>query len=234
MSNPFALMKKREYALMICSAAAVLLTAVLSRRAEPLTPTATLIGSVMLVFLAVGSVWGQILTVVFSILYGIISARCAYWGEMITYLGMTMPMAVMAAVQWIKNPDSSGLGRVETAEPDKKQILVMTMLCAAVTAVFGGLLYAFHTPNLFFSVISVSTSFLAVYLTYLRSPFYALAYAANDIVLIVLWMLMSREDMSYLTMAVNFMIFLVNDLYGFVSWKQRADAKKTAEQKSAV
>lgn len=32
--------------------------------------------------------------VLFSLLYGIISYAFAYYGEMITYLGMTMPMAV--------------------------------------------------------------------------------------------------------------------------------------------
>lgn len=34
------------------------------------------------------------LMIAFSILYGIISFRFRYWGEMITYLGMSMPMAI--------------------------------------------------------------------------------------------------------------------------------------------
>jgi hypothetical protein len=66
----------------------------------------------------------------------------------------------------------------------------------------------------------VTTTFLAVYLTFRRSPYFALAYAANDVILIALWILAAREDISYLSVIICFVMFLVNDLYGFVSWKR--------------
>lgn len=62
---------------------------------------ASLIGVTALIFVAKGLVLGQLLTVVFSVFYGIISVLFAYYGEMITYLFMTTPMAIVAA-------DSSG------------------------------------------------------------------------------------------------------------------------------
>ena len=68
--------------------------------------------------------------------------------------------------------------------------------------------------------MSVTTSFLAVYLTFRRSPYFALAYAANDIVLIVLWLLASAYDVRYISVMVCFIAFLVNDIYGFVSWRK--------------
>ena len=52
------------------------------------------------------------------------------------------------------------------------------------------------------------------------SPYFALAYAANDVVLIILWILAAIEDISYLSVIICFVMFLINDLYGFVSWKQ--------------
>ena len=55
----------------------------------------------------------------------------------------------------------------------------------------------------------------------LRSSYYALGYAANDVVLIVLWLLASLTNLGYLPVAVNFIIFFFNDLYGFISWKKR-------------
>ena len=55
----------------------------------------------------------------------------------------------------------------------------------------------------------------------LRSSYYALWYAANDIVLIVLWVLASIENPVYIPVVVDFAIFLFNDMYGFVSWKKR-------------
>lgn len=88
----------------------------------------------------------------------------------------------------------------------------------AVTVVFYFILAALGTANLIPSTISVTTSCLAVLLTYKRSPFFAAAYAANDLVLIVLWGLAALEDLSYLSVFVCFAAFFVNDLYGFRSW----------------
>ena len=60
-----------------------------------------------------------------------------------------------------------------------------------------------------------------MYLTYKRSPYYALAYAANDLVLIVLWTLASLENRSYISVVVCFAAFFLNDLYGFANWQKR-------------
>ena len=70
------------------------------------------------------------------------------------------------------------------------------------------------------SALSVTTSFLAVYLTFRRSPYFALAYAANDVVLILLWILASAEEIRYLSVVVCFVAFLFNDLYGFINWRK--------------
>ena len=98
---------------------------------------------------------------------------------------------------------------------------LLVLATAAVTALFGWLLAALDTPNLGFSILSVATSFLAAALTMLRSSYYGLGYAANDIVLVVLWVLASCEDPAYIPVAVNFGIFLFHDFYGFLSWKKR-------------
>lgn len=220
--NPFKLFGKRDVCLWLCSLAAASVSGIMAGVSSVngvLSLTASLIGVTGLIFLAIRSVWGQILTVVFSVVYGIVSVRCAYWGEVITYMGMTMPMAVIAAVQWIRHSDKD-TGRVETAKLTVRQAVRMCILAAAVTLVFGAVLAKLNTANIVFSVISVTTSFLAVYLSYLRSPYYACAYAANDVVLIILWILMSAEDRSCFPMVINFIIFLINDIYGFISWRK--------------
>lgn len=78
----------------------------------------------------------------------------------------------------------------------------------------------FETANILPSTLSVTTSFIAVYLTFRRNPYFALAYAANDIVLIFLWCLAAIHDIGYLSVVICFLIFLVNDIYGFVSWRK--------------
>ncbi len=181
---------------------------------------ACLVGSTALIFIAKGNLIGQLLTVLFSVLYGFVSLKCRYYGEMITYLGMTAPMALAAAVSWYRNPFDDGKSEVKV-RPLKKSDLVILSACAVLaTAVFGTLLAYFNTPNLVLSTISVTTSFLAVGLTFLRSSYYAAAYAANDVILIALWVLATIGDRSFLPMIGCFAIFLVNDIYGFLSWRE--------------
>ena len=185
-----------------------------------LTLAASVIGATSLIFNAKGNPFGQFLMVIFSVLYGIISWSFAYYGEMITYLGMTAPMAVFALVSWLKNPFHGNKSEVEVNRLKKKEIIFMILLTAMVTAAFYYILGSFHTANLVPSTLSVTTSFLAVYLTYKRSAFYAVTYAANDIVLILLWTLASFSDIAYLSVVICFVMFLANDIYGFISWSR--------------
>lgn len=183
-----------------------------------LTFAASLIGVTSLIFGAKGNPLGQLLIIIFSILYGIISFSSSYYGEMITYLGMTAPMAVFALISWLKNPYKGNKSEVEIRRLKKKEIPVIVLLTTTVTVIFYFILKAFGTSNLFPSTVSVTTSFAAVYLSLKRSAFFAAAYAANDIVLIILWILAAIKDISYLSMVICFIIFLVNDIYGFINW----------------
>lgn len=93
------------------------------------------------------------------------------------------------------------------------------LLSIAVTAAFYFILDHFHTANMLPSTLSVTTSFIAVYLTFRRSPYFALVYAANDLVLILLWTLAAKENVTYISVIICFVMFLINDLYGFISWR---------------
>ena len=84
-----------------------------------------------------------------------------------------------------------------------------------MTAGFYYILGALQTSNMIPGTVSVTTSFLAVYLSFRRSAYFALAYAANDLVLIVLWVLAGMVDVRYISMAVYFAAFPVNGLYRF-------------------
>ena len=171
-----------------------------------------------LIFNAKGNPFGQLLMVCFSALYGIISFSCGYYGEMATYLGMTAPMAVFALVSWLRNPYDGNRAEVQVKRLERRDAVRIVILTVAVTAVFYFILAALHTNRLIPSTLSVATSFLAAFLTFQRSALFAAAYAANDLVLVVLWGLAAAEDPSYLLVLVCFAVFLVNDLYGFLNW----------------
>lgn len=221
MNNPILSLSKKEWAIWIGSLFVVTVSNVILGDLDLLTLLATLVGVTSLIFAAKGNVWAQILMIVFSILYGIISWRFRYWGEMITYLGMTMPMALWSTITWIKNPSKENKNEVAIQKLNWKHIAALSFFCCVVTGGFYFVLRVLNTPNIIFSTISITTSFLAASLTMLRSSYYALGYASNDIVLIILWILASRENPIYVPVVVNFVIFFFNDMYGFVSWKRR-------------
>lgn len=187
-------------------------------RENYMTLMASVIGATSLIFNAKGNPIGQVLMIIFSILYGIISYTFSYYGEMITYLGMTAPMAAFALISWLRNPYNGNKAEVRVNTLKKQETVFMLLLTAVVTFGFYFILRYFHTANLIPSTLSVTTSFLAVYLTFRRSAYFALAYAANDIVLIILWILAALSDISYLSVIICFVAFFVNDIYGFLNW----------------
>ncbi len=189
-------------------------------RENYLTLLASLVGVTSLIFNAKGNPLGQFLMVLFSLLYGIISFSFDYYGEMVTYLGMTMPMSIFALISWLKNPYKDNKSEVKVNTISKKEKLFMCIAAAVITVLFYFILAYFNTANIVPSTISVTTSFVAVYLTFRRSPLFALAYASNDIVLIVLWIMASVYDIRYISVVVCFAAFLVNDIYGYISWQK--------------
>ena len=211
---------KGELALWGSSVALTLASFVAFDRTNFMTLTASLIGTTSLIFNAKGNPIGQALMIVFSLLYGAISYTFSYFGEMITYLGMTGPMALFALLSWLQNPYKGNHAEVAVNQLGKWELVLMYVLTALVTFGFYFILDYFDTANMIPSTLSVTTSFIAVYLTFRRSPYFALAYAANDVVLIVLWILAVKEDISYLSVIICFVIFLINDLYGFINWKR--------------
>ena len=198
----------------------ILIAFVAFDRVNFLTLAASLIGTTSLIFNAKGNPIGQALMIVFSLLYGLISYTFSYFGEMITYLGMTAPMALFALITWLRNPYQGNKAEVAVNRIGRAELTGMYALTTAVTVAFYFILEYFDTANIIPSTISVATSFIAVYLTFRRSSYFALAYAANDVVLIVLWTLAAKTDISYLSVIICFVMFLINDLYGFVNWKR--------------
>lgn len=183
-----------------------------------LTLAASLVGVTSLLFNAKANPLGPLLMVLFSLLYGIISYRFAYYGEMLTYLGMTGPMSVLALISWLKNPYQGQRAQVRIARLTDRTATAIVALSLVATLVFYYILRAFHTTNLLPSTVSVATSFLAVAFTYKRSPLFALAYAANDGVLILLWTLAAQADPGYWSVVTCFAVFLLNDTYTYINW----------------
>lgn len=211
---------KNDIALWVSSITLIIISFCLFDKENYLTLCASVIGVTSLIFNAKGNPFGQLLMVVFSLLYGIISYTFSYYGEMITYLGMTMPMALFALISWLRNPFNGNKAEVKVNTIHKKEFAFMWLISFLITVLFYFILAFFNTANIIPSTLSVTTSLLAVYLTFRRSPYFALAYAANDVILIILWILASISDVRYISVVVCFVTFFANDIYGYISWQK--------------
>ncbi len=215
--NTFKQLTKFEKALWITSLAVVTAAFLLSPQRDYLSLAASLIGVTALIFISKGYVIGQVLLIFFAVVYGIVSFYYRYYGEVITYLFMSAPIALMSVISWLRHPYKD-TNEVEVSRLSKKKVIILSVSAVIVTAAFYFILKALDNNNIFFSTLSVLTSFSAASLTFLRSPLYGLGYAANDLVLIVLWVLASIDNPAYIPMIFCFVMFLANDLYGFFNW----------------
>lgn len=220
----FGKLTKFELALWLGSLTTVIACSIISK-SDWMNITASAIGVTALIFVAKGLPVGQLLTVVFSLAYALVSFRFRYWGEMITYLGMSMPMALFSFLSWLRHPFRKDAPEVKIESVTKKKWILLALSTIAITVLFYFILSALSTPNIVFSTLSVATSFLAASLLFFRSPFYAIAYAGNDLVLIVLWILASVSNPVFLPMIACFFAFFFNDMYGFFCWIKRQKAQ---------
>ena len=207
---------KFEWCLLLGSLATILITHFAFGSQEYLKLIASLIGTTALIFNAKGNLIGQVLIIIFGCLYGYISYTFKYYGEIITYLGMSVPMAIFALISWCRHPYKGKKTEVEVGHLTLRDYIIAGILTALITTAFYFILKALGTANLIPSTISVAT-----YFSFKRSPCYALGYVANDIVLIILWILATCKDISYLSVVICFAVFLLNDLYGFFNWTFR-------------
>lgn len=211
---------KFEKILWASSAFGVIVLFILLPEKNFLTLISTLIGVTSLIFTAKGHISGQILMCIFCILYAIVSLSFKYYGEAITYLFMTLPSDIISTVIWLKNPSTNNKTEVKISHLTPKKTFITFFITIITSFVFYFILRALNTTNLEISTISIATSMMASIFTIMRLPYYALGYSANDVVLIVMWILASIKNPVYVPMILNFVIFLANDLYGFFNWKK--------------
>lgn len=237
LSAVFGSFSRMERVLLVGSLLLVLVPFFIFDKTGYLRLAASLIGVLALILCAKGLPIGQIFMITFCVLYTVISYSFAYYGEMITYFGMSLPMAIFSLVTWLKNPFEKGQAEVKVGRIGRAERWLLAFLAVAVTVLFYFILGYFHTASLLVSTLSVTTSFVAAYLTMRRSPYYALAYTLNDVVLIVLWILASITDISYLSVTFCFVAFIANDLYGFFHWlsmRKRQSAKNPTSKEQPL
>lgn len=86
-------------------------------------------------------------------MYGIISYTFSYYGEMITYLGMTMPMAFFALISWLKNPFKGNKAEVKVNSITAKETKFMWLITVLITVIFYFVLKIFNSAKIHTNIL---------------------------------------------------------------------------------
>jgi nicotinamide mononucleotide transporter PnuC len=221
-----------EWAMWLGGVAIIIIGFLLGEDKNYLSLTSSILGISCIIFNAKGNVWGQVIAIGFAVTYGALAYTKQYYGEMIIYLALMLPIHIASIVTWLKNKNEKAKhSEVKINTLTKKEIIIASVAGCCLTVGFYFLLKVLNTDNLIVSTISLISSLAAAYLMLRRCEYFALCFVVNDIILIVLWSLKIYSDgISVLPSLLSFIIFLLNDSYSFISWKkikarQRIDDK---------
>ena len=155
-------------------------------KSDLLTTICSIVGIVTALLLAKGKNLGQIFGLLIVALYSIVSFKNGYYGEVIIYLCIMLPMYIIGIISWFRHQNKD-TNSVEVNRITIKEWIIV--LFASIVCFIGiyFLLKAFNTNQLFISSLSVIDSLFAVYLGVRRSKYSFYFYVVNDLILILLW-----------------------------------------------
>lgn len=167
---------------------------------------------------AKGKVISQFIGLIIVILYSILSYQNKYYGEVLIYIFIMMPIFISGIVSWIRNVNKD-TNTVVKNELSKKEWTVLLIISVVLFVGLYFLLKYFNTQQLFVSTLSMLTSLFATYLVARRSKYGFLFYMCNDIILLILWGLpVINGELVLIPMVFNPIIMFINDIYGWKSW----------------
>ena len=195
-------------------------------KSDLLTISCSIVGIITALLLAKGKNLGQVFGLLITILYSIVSFKNKYYGEVLIYALLMLPMYIIGIITWI-NHKNEKTNSVEINTINKKEWIIVSIVFVGVFICIYCLLKAFNTNELVVSTISVLASLFAVYLQIRRSKYSFSFYMVNDIILMFLWgMPVVRGSYILFPMLLNPTINLINDAYGFYNWKKTEKIQK--------
>lgn len=212
---------KFEIIFLIVSLCAITICFLFNEDKNVLSLVTSLLGVIVVLTGAKGLIVSPFINIFYNILYIIISISQRYYGEVLIYVFLMMPLHITTIISWLKNKSNKDSNVVSVNKLNRKEYMVLGLVTVLITFMFYYILKLLDTNELMISTISLTASLVASYLMLRRSSNYAIAFVINDVVLITLWGIACVNDIALLPMVVTFMVFFVNDIYGFISWKKR-------------
>ena len=195
-------------------------------KADLLTTACSIIGINTALLLAKGKNLGQLLGILITLLYSILSFKNKYYGEVLIYVFLMLPMFVVGTFSWIKHQNKK-TNSVEINNIKAKEWIIVSIVFIGVFIGIYYVLKAFNTNELIVSTVSVLASLFAVYLQVRRSKYSFSFYIVNDIILFILWGTpVFKGNYTLIPMLLNPVFNFINDLYGFYYWRKTEKIQK--------
>ena len=189
-------------------------------KSDLLTISCSIVGIITALLLAKGKNLGQVFGLLITVLYSIVSFKNKYYGEVLIYTLLMLPMYIIGIITWIKHKNKK-TNSVEINSIKRKEWIIVSIIFILVFIGIYYLLKTFNTSELLVSTISVLASLFAIYLQVRRSKYSFSFYLINDVVLMFLWGIpVIHGSYILIPMLLNPTINFINDAYGFYNWKK--------------
>lgn len=174
---------------------------------------------------AKGKLISQFIGIILVVLYSILSFQNKYYGEVLIYIFIMLPLFISGIVSWFKNMNKE-TKTVKENNITRKEWTILTIISTVLFVILYYLLKYFNTSQLIISTLSMVTSLFATYLVARRSKYGFLFYMGNDVILLILWGFPVIQGAWILVpMLVNPIINFINDTYAWTSWNKREKIK---------
>lgn len=184
----------------------------------------SLTGMLTVVLVAKGKTSNYYFGIINVILYAWIAWQSRYYGEVMLNLLYFLPMQFVGIYLWRRNAVLPGADEVRAEWlPWSRRIAWGTASVIGVAA-YGALLYWLRGTLPFVDATSTVLSVIAMILMVRRVVEQWVLWIVVDIVSIYMWAHILLTDGTGMSMLVMWSAYLVNAVYGLISWKLLAEA----------
>lgn len=203
-----------------------------------LTIISSLLGILAVFLSAKGMVLGCVVEIIQLFFFCTISWFNSYFGEVLVSAIIVFPSNVLSIIAWTRNL-RKGTAIIKISNVPKLKEWILSILSVAVISVgMYFMLQAVGTASLIVSTINVALGMLSCYFRIRRCEYSFIFYILNNIISLVLWIqIMAGGDFSYTPTMMNYIIFMIMNIYGFFNWiklkKLQKERKQRAENRIA-
>lgn len=205
---------------LLCISITIIIFLTILTKSDWLVTICSISGVIMTLLLAKGKVSGQAIGIATTILYTILAFSQKYYGEIIIYIFIMLPLRIVGIILWLKHQNKKD-AVITIRKLDKKEWIWTFFSLTITTFGFYFLLRAFNTNQLIISTGSAVTGVFASYFLAIRNKHGFTFFIINDLVRFILWIIPSiKGNWSLLPIAITCLIYFMNDLYGLYNWQK--------------